>query len=159
MPPWKPLTDAGILQFIDKIRSIFISRDSFNKRMYTLGNAFAGFFKDSFVYLRRTFGAHLHNEPRPSSDIIRPAGNTSSDYDEPKKKKTVRRSARASMYANEELGQVRDEYLQCIEENSVPVFADMGMETAQAITKNRSAATICKLNMMKTYSNLMYNRV
>ena len=162
MAPWKPLTDAGILQFIDKLRSIFISNYSLSKRAYTAGNAIAGFLQSSFKYLKSTVGYKLGSGPMPNADaMLRPDPKYRElPPDQVKKKNVVRRSTRQnSIYEEDEMLQIQDEYLQCVEENSVPVFPNMGIETAQAIAKNRSAATICKLNMMKTYANLMYNRV
>jgi hypothetical protein len=154
MPPWKPLTDAGILQFIDRLVGIFVSADALDKRAWRAGNAIAQFLLSSYKYLKRFIGFKIYggSEPDPNTRIKQ------NNKQPPLPKNAVRRSAKPSMFEEDETQQVKDEYLQCIEENSVPVYKNMGAETAQAIAKNQSAVIVCKLNMMKTYSNLTYNR-
>lgn len=162
MEPWNSLLRARVLQFIDSLVGIFVSRDSINKRAYKGGKAIADFLKSSFFYLRSEIGyrsGKTKTKPNPDQ-MMKP--DTQYPYpapQPPKKKNTVRRSVKPSPYETDEQKQILDEYLQCVEENSVPVFPNMGIETAQAILKNKMASTICKLNMTKTYSNLMFNRV
>lgn len=162
MEPWNSLLRARVLQFIDQLVGIFVSRDTLNQRAYRGANAIANFLQSSFNYLRKEIGYRSgKDKTKPNPDrMMKPDERYPYPSPEPpKKKNTVRRSAKPSPFENDEQKQILDEYLQCVEENSVPVFPNMGVETAQAITKNKMASTICKLNMTKTYSNLMFNRV
>lgn len=163
MEPWNSLSRARILQFIDKLVGVFVSLDTIDKRAYKAANAIADFLKSSYEYLRKEIGYRTGKSPtKPDPNKVMKPDNKYAypvPPEPPKKKNTVRRSVKPSPFENDEQKQILDEYLQCVEENSVPVFPNMGVETAQAILKNRSASTICKLNMTKTYSNLMFNRV
>lgn len=165
MAPWKPLLQARVLQFMDDLVRVFVSADTIGKRAMRAGRAIADFLKGSFFYLRNEIGYRTgNNKVKPNiNEQVRPdqkyADNTGRKEQQPKRPGTVRRSSRSSPFENDEMKQIQDEYLQCVEERSVPVFTGQGLETAQAIIKNKSAATICKLNMIKTYTNLMFNRV
>lgn len=160
MAPWKPLTNAGVLQFIDKLVRIVFSRDAIRTRARKAATATADFLKSSFVYLQREIGYRKNGGVKPDANRIIKTDPQYKDVPQepPKRKVTVRRSTKPSPFENDEMKQINDEYLQCVEQRSVPVYSGQGLETAQAIAKNKTVSIMCKLNMMKTYSNLMYNR-
>lgn len=166
MAPWKPLLEARVLQFMDELVKVFVSADSIKKRAWRAGNSTANFLKSSFFYIQKEIGFRSGKDPvKPNAEqTVKPPSNEKYSNDtgrkdpQPKRRNAVRRSTRPSPFENDEMKQIQDEYLQCVEENSVPVYPGQGLETAQAIVKNKSASSICMLNMMKTYNNLMFNR-
>jgi hypothetical protein len=164
MAPWQPLLQARVLQFIHDLVGIIFSRDALKNRARRAGRAIGNFLMSSYNYVQKQIGFRTgQTKEKPDSKQIRSdpkyAKDTGRKEPEPKRRTAVRRSARQSPFEDDEMKQINDEYLQCVEERSIPVFEGQGLETAQAITKNKSAATICKLNSIKTYTNLMFNRV
>lgn len=154
MAPWKPLTDAGILQFIDGLVRIFVSADTIKVRAWRAGVSTAKFFQKSYKYLKKTVGFKMYGGSKPD-----PNATMKQDKKQPPlPPNAVRRSNKPYIYEQDETQQVKDEYLQCIEQRILPIYKNMGMETAQTITKNQSAVTMCKLNMLQSYSYLTYNR-
>lgn len=155
--PWGPLTASGILPFIDTLVRVFVSADSLQKRLWNCATGIFKFLTRSYLYVRDAVGFHAGVGPRPDPNAYKNNGYSAAEGGGPAGSsgpKAVRRSAKSSMFEEEELQQVKDEYLQCVEEKTVPVYRNMGTETAQAIAKNQSAIVTCKLNMMQTYSNL-----
>lgn len=154
MAPWKPLTDAGILQFIDGLVRIFVSGDTIKVRAWRAGVSTAQFLTKSYKYLQKTLGYKLGNGSKPDPNATMRQDNKQP----PLPPNAVRRSTKPSLFEQDESQQVKDEYLQCIEQRMLPIYKNMGMETAQAITKNQTATVMCKLNMLQSYSYLTYNR-
>lgn len=160
MFPWDPLEQAGILSFIDGLVKVFVSADSLSKRAYRCAKNTADFLQKSVNYLRDAFGVSIHGGTMPDPDTYMGPGShkPSSEESVGGPQPVSKRSSKPPMFEESETQQVKDEYLQCVEQKSVPVYKNMGTETAQAIAKNQSAVVTCKLNMLQTYSNLTNNR-
>jgi hypothetical protein len=160
-PPWQPLERAGVLPLIDRLRSVFVSTRSLEWRLRTAGTAVGEFFDKAFQYIHQYTAAKVQGKETPSNVDYRngnPSQNNNSNSNIPKN--AVRKSSRPSPYEDDEVTQVQDEYLQCIEEESQPIYKDMeGLEKAQAITRNESAIVNCRIRSLRSYSKLVNNRI
>lgn len=158
MSPWRPLEKAGVLGLIDDIRKIFFSFDSFDKRIQRAAGALGRFFEKSFFFLGEYANAAINKNKTPNSlEFEAPASSGGgNDLNVKATRKTVNQT---SQYEQEEVDHIQDDYLQCLEEGSEPVYNNQGMETAKAIARNQTNAIMCKVQSFTTYSNLLNNRI
>jgi hypothetical protein len=152
MPPWRPLEKAGVLQLIDSLRKIIFSNQSVEGRLSGVGRAVGNFFGKSLIYVQSYTRAKISGVRTPAPPTYSVSGPSSSEA-------AIRKGSKPSPYEEDEVQQIQDEYLQCIEEETIPIYNDMGgMEKAQALIKNSSASTKCKVKSMQSYSKLISNR-
>lgn len=151
LSPWRPLIKAGVLPLMDNIRKIVWSTDALDKRLTRTAAAFGEFFNKSFSYLSGFVKSKSTNQSPP-------AGGVQFDVmsDAPPVNDRVKQTV---SYEPDEINQIQDEYLQCIEQDSVPVYEGSGIEIANAMARNQMNRTMCKLQSFTTYSNLLNNRI
>lgn len=153
MPPWRPLERAGVLPFMDDIRKIIFSTASFERRIEISATAFGKFFDKSFTYLASFMKSKVDKAPEPDNLVL---SNNTGELDVKSVRKGVRQGTN---YEQDEVDYIQDEYLHCIEEGAVPVYDNMGMDTAKAVTQNNTNAILCKIQSFTTYSNVINNRM
>lgn len=154
MSPWRPLAEAGVLPLIDDIRKIIFSADGFERRLTRTAEAFGNFFDKSFSFLAKLVRAKANNTPEPDNITF------NNREDNGLVVKPVRKGVnQGTSYEQEEVDQIQDDYLQCLEEGVVPVYDNMGFETAKAIAQNQTNSTMCKIQSFTTYSNVLNNRI
>ena len=156
MSPWRPLARAGVLDFIDNIRKIIFSTESIDKRLNRTVKAVGDFFDKSLGFLAGYVAATVKAEPPPNSVQFNKYAAEDNGLVVKPSRKSVNQS---TSFEQDEVNQVQDEYLQCVEEATEPVYAGGGVETAQKIARNQSNIVMCKIDTLTTYSNLLNNRI
>lgn len=156
MSPWRPLDRAGVLPLIDDLRRIVFSTESLERRLDLTVTSLGRFFEKSFKFLAGYVAATVESKPPPK--------NLQLDKYTAQDNGIVVKPSRKSVNQNtsleqDEVSQVQDEYLQCIEEGTEPVYGGGGVETAKTIASNQTSMVMCKIDTLTTYSNVLNNRI
>lgn len=141
MPPFKPLEDAGVLPFIDRLVDILLSSDRFGTRIRNAANAFADFVKGSVSFI-------FSNAPMPKRQGSSAPSGAGADT-----------GGDGEAVASGEKQQIEDENDRCIEENTKVLPRDAsGTERAKAMVENQKMRIDCRLKTLQAYTNLMNYR-
>lgn len=141
LPPFRQLEQAGVLPFIHTIVTTILSKLPFADRLKRVFEATGTFFYNSTLFLVAKLGP---KRPPKETNYTSP---TEPDED-----------AEDNM-SPEELERLHDAQQMCLAENTQPISADMSaLEKAAVLTKNNSAATICKARQFVLYSKILADR-
>lgn len=142
IPPFPPLTDAGILPLYDNLINVATSNDNFGTRIIKFIKALAGFLMQGTGWITGGFPKRMSEEGQ--------ATRPNDAKEKPKSKKPL------SANSADEL-QIQNDYLQCLEENmdNTDPSSMNWQEKIQTQIKNNQTNMQCKLQSLNTLSNIL----
>jgi hypothetical protein len=144
---------------MDDMITVFYARDGIKARAKRAADAISRFFGKSTKFLLGYVRAKAGNMAPPKSLDFNPPEEKVVKTGELDVKPVRKMVGQSTSYEQEEYDQIQDDYLQCLEEDSVPVYDNLGMTTAKAVAKNQTASALCKVKMLRSFSNLLNNRI
>lgn len=145
LPPFRPLEQAGILPLMDRVRKVFFSHLPISQRLMNAGEAIGLFLASSTTFIMNKFGMKVP---------IIPMGGQSADNLQPHKERKLSREEQAKQDAEDR--EVRESYLQCIEESIIPITPTMTKSEKEANAfRNQQNTLICKIDQMRNYSRIL----
>lgn len=145
LPPFYPLDKAGVLPVMDRVRKILFSRMPVSKRVMNAGEAVGLFLASSTTFIMNKLGIQVP---------ILPNADGATTSDQPRKERKLSKKEREKQEAEDR--EVRESYLQCIEESIVPITATMTTaEKDAASLRNQQNTLICKIDQLRTYSRIL----
>ncbi len=145
LPPFRPLEQAGILPLMDRVRKVIFSRLPVSKRLMNAGEAIGLFLASSTTFIMNKFGMNVPTLPF--------AGGTTEDV-KPYKERKLSKKEKAKQEAEDR--EVRESYLQCIEESIIPITPTMTTAEKEANAfRNQQNTLICKIDQMRNYSRIL----
>lgn len=155
IPPWKQLSQAGLLQLIHAVFGIVFSRMSLKDRFVNVAKRIGMFLVSSYYYTVNTI---MGKAKKSGLNIPDPAKLMESKEETPQEKEDDKISA-MSTFSKDERRDIQERYLQCVEEQSQDVYPEMtNIQKAEVIAKNDRVATECKLQSFQGYANILSYR-
>lgn len=140
LPPFRPLERAGVLPLIDRIVKTILSTAPLPDRLISAGTAFATFVAKSVAFVFKTVGINPPADRYVGESDPKPVSESPFNADEER--------------------EIRESYLQCVEESTISTTPDMTpSQRQQADVKNTTNTTLCKVKMLSTYSDILSQRM
>lgn len=145
--PFPPLTDAGILPLYDNLVHILISGDDFKTRLIRFGKAVTGFLMQGSGWITGGLPQRLSEEGQQPKQTQSPQSQSSE-------------AAVVTPPSMDQL-QVQNEYLQCVEENTLPIdpAAAAWTDKVQLQINNNNTNMQCRLQSLQSLSNILSLKV
>lgn len=155
VPPWKQLSQAGLLQLIHAIFGIIFSKLSLKDRLKNVVKRIGMFLVGSYFYAVSTI---MGKAKQKGINIPDPAKLMETREKTPQEIENEKISA-MSTFSSDERRDIQERYLQCVEEQSDVVYPEMtNIQKAEVLTKNERVATTCKLQSFQGYANILSYR-
>lgn len=151
LTPFKPLEQAGVLPLIDDVKGILTGGGGFGARLERAMNAIGNFLRTSAEYVK----SEAISKAQSGGQSVSGKVNNVNPYSSQPNSTANAGSSSGGFLSSGEERQIDDEFNQCIEENTVPIYTDIESSAKLPLMiKNSQASVECRLKILDAYRKL-----